>query len=102
VVGAVVLLPHGHELGSITRGRDEEQINLLAVDAPARRRGVGRALLEECARRARARGHRALVLWTRPTHHEAPPLYESLGYARVPDRDSAPDGHPRVAYRLEL
>lgn len=102
IVGVVVLAPHGTALASITESPAEAQVCLLAVSAVARRSGVARALMDACAARAAERDCAVLVLWTRPPQHAAHHLYEALGYQRLPSRDSAPGGHPRLAYQLAL
>jgi GNAT superfamily N-acetyltransferase len=54
------------------------------VTAPhARRRGVGRALMNEVARRARAAGCSTMSLNVRTDNHAAIALYESFGLART-------------------
>jgi GNAT superfamily N-acetyltransferase len=65
---------------------DETELRLLAVDASARGRGVGQALVEACIARARALG-RPLILHTTQFMAAASRLYERLGFARLPERD---------------
>jgi ribosomal protein S18 acetylase RimI-like enzyme len=65
--------------------------------------GIGRALTRFCERRARVAGWEGIVLWSRPAQIEAHRLYESLGYLRVPERDSVDEtGQSRLVFRLEL
>lgn len=54
----------------------------LFVDPAARRRGVGRRLMEAAAEGARRRGAVSLALSTAKTNHRAQRLYESLGWVR--------------------
>jgi ribosomal protein S18 acetylase RimI-like enzyme len=78
-------------------------IRMLAVAPDARRRGIGRALVEACIARARADGRPALALYTRPFMIAAHRMYESLGFERVAALDW--EFAPRewlYAYRLEL
>lgn len=57
----------------------------LFVDPAARRRGVGRRLMEAAAQEARRRGAVSLVLSTAKTNHPAQRLYESLRWVRDED-----------------
>lgn len=82
----------------------EAEFRALAVNAAARGRGVGDALVRECVIRARAvEGCVRLVLSTQSTMTTAQRLYERLGFARLPDRDWMPVPHVTLlAYSLEL
>src|SRR4051794_28955011 len=64
----------------------ETELRLLAVDASARGRGVGQALVEACIERVRALG-RPMMLHTTQFMPDAARLYERLGFRRVPERD---------------
>lgn len=55
------------------------KVHDLWVQPEARRRGVGRALIDEAADIARARGAHALVCPTRPEDFEAHRLFGTLG-----------------------
>jgi GNAT superfamily N-acetyltransferase len=80
----------------------ETELRLLAVDASARGRGVGQALVEACIARARALG-RPLVLHTTQFMPAASRLYERLGFTRLQARD-VPGFEPYEfrAYRLDV
>jgi ribosomal protein S18 acetylase RimI-like enzyme len=100
--GAVVLHAPAAP-GRVVAASGEAELSRLAVAARARGRGIGRALAEACGSRARAAGWAAIALWSRPRQGEAHRLYESLGYVRVPKRDSVDaSGHGRLVYRLAL
>jgi ribosomal protein S18 acetylase RimI-like enzyme len=99
VVGVVVLCPPG--AGRIAR-EDEAELSRLAVAALSRGRGIGRVLVERCLLAARAAGAEALVLWSRPHQHIAHRLYGSLGFRRVPQRDSTEADGPRLVFRIAL
>lgn len=102
IAGVVVLLAPGAP-GRVIAEAGEAELARLAVAASARRMGIGRALTRFCEERARAAGWRAIALWSRPGQVEAHRLYESLGYRRVPERDSVDrTGHRRVVFRLAL
>lgn len=78
-------------------------LRLLAVHPAYRRRGIGRALMEECLRRCRARGVATIGLHTTAIMDTARRMYEKMGFVRVPEFDF----HPRpgvvvMAYRLDL
>jgi ribosomal protein S18 acetylase RimI-like enzyme len=92
--------------GSYSReiaGDGEAEFRMLAVAPEAQGRGVGRALVEECLRRAQALGADRLVLssgeWMTTAHR----LYESCGFRRTPERDWEPAPQVRlITYALEL
>jgi ribosomal protein S18 acetylase RimI-like enzyme len=68
-------------------------LNDLYVDPAARRRGVGRALLDAAAGHARATGARRLVLSTAVANTAARTLYEAYGFQR---------DEQFLGYKLEL
>lgn len=81
----------------------EAELSRLAVAVAERGRGIGRALVARCERRARTAGWPAIALWSRSGQVEAHRLYESMGYRRVAERDSVDaTGLERLAFRLEL
>lgn len=88
VLGVVVLYSPGTP-GRIVAQPDEAELSRLAVDSAARGMGIGRALADFCEQRARAASWGAIALWSRPLQVEAHRLYESLGYRRLPERDSS-------------
>lgn len=62
---------------------DEGYITNVAVSPDCRRQGVGRALIEELARRARAKGLAFVTLEARASNAPAIALYEGAGFVRV-------------------
>ena len=75
----------------------------LYVPRRAQRRGVGRALMAECVRRARAAGAAALGLHTSQSMRVAGRMYERMGFVRAPEYDFLPPGGELVrAYRLTV
>jgi ribosomal protein S18 acetylase RimI-like enzyme len=101
VVGVVALFAPG-ATGRSVAGPGEAELARLAVAETARRRGIGRRLVERCAVEARQLGADAIALWSRPYQTDAHRLYESLGYERVAERDGEdPDGR-RWVFRLDL
>ena len=101
LLGAVVFHPPAGR-GRAVAGDGEAELSRLAVAESARRRGVGRALARLCAGLAEEEGAVALALWSRPNQVEAHRLYESLGYRRVPERDSSDRDGPRLVFVLAL
>jgi ribosomal protein S18 acetylase RimI-like enzyme len=102
IAGVVVLLAPDAP-GRVVAEAGEAELSRLAVALPARESGIGRALARLCEERARAAGWPAIALWSRPGQVEAHRLYKSLGYRRVPARDSVDrSGHGRLVFRLEL
>jgi GNAT superfamily N-acetyltransferase len=106
IVGTVLLYP----AGSLIADREAEpvirtypEVRLLAVQPAARRRGIGRALMQECVRRTREAGERVLTLHTTVIMRAAIRLYERMGFQRSPDLDFEPaPGLVITGYRLDL
>jgi [ribosomal protein S18]-alanine N-acetyltransferase len=81
---------------------DEAELLLLAVRAPAQRRGIGAMLLERFSTLARARGAARLHLEVREGNH-AVNLYSRAGFTLAGRRRnyySGPDGHSYDALTL--
>ena len=104
IVGSVMLFP----ASSATYGGSVEappwpELRLLAVAPGARGMGVGRLLVDECARRARASGATELGLHTSKSMETAIGMYRRMGFVRAPEHDFQPEGAERVeGYRLPL
>jgi GNAT superfamily N-acetyltransferase len=106
IVGTVRLYP----AGSLIADRETEpatrtypEVRLLAVPPAARRQGIGRALMQECLRRARESGAAVLTLHTTDIMRAAIRLYERMGFQRSPDLDFEPaPGVVVEGYRLPL
>lgn len=104
LLGSVLLYPPASDAyGGLTGSVEWPEVRLLAVDPRARGLGVGKALMHECVRRARAIGAAALGLHTSASLCVAIGMYERMGFERVPEHDFQPPGAELVtAYRLRL
>jgi len=79
------------------------EVRLLAVSPDGRGRGIGEALMRECAVRARRAGAARLALHTTPMMAAALRLYTRMGFERVPELDFSPAPGFRVhGYALDL
>lgn len=65
---------------------DDGELLTLGTDPAARRRGVGRALVERVKRSARERGVRSVTLEVREPNLAARGLYEGCGFATIDRR----------------
>ncbi|MGA1838343.1 bifunctional aminotransferase class I/II-fold pyridoxal phosphate-dependent enzyme/GNAT family N-acetyltransferase [Herbiconiux sp. 11R-BC] len=98
---ASVTLPRPGE--TLHLGRPGElEFRLLAVDPDARRRGLGRLLTQFVIDTARERGATRVVMNSGTGMTSAHRLYESMGFARMPERENPPGIEPSRAYGLEL
>ena len=103
LAGAVTLFLRASD--SIEEGwpKNWAGIRLLAVHPDYRNRGIGRALMEECLRRSRARGIHTVGLHTSTIMAIARRMYERMGFVRVPEFDFHPrPGVTVMAYRLDF
>lgn len=102
VLGVVALLAPSAKGRAVARD-GEAELARLAVAPSARRSGVGRALVLRCEELARAEDWPAIALWSREHQTAAHRLYESLGFRRVPERDTTDEtGHDRLVFHLDL
>jgi GNAT superfamily N-acetyltransferase len=101
VVAVAALFPSGAP-GRSVAGPEEAEFARLAVAEPARRQGIGRALVLGATERARRLGAERLVLWSRPYQTDAHGLYESLGWRRVAARDGEDRDGRRWVFVLDL
>jgi ribosomal protein S18 acetylase RimI-like enzyme len=106
IVGSVLLYPSGTVF---TYSEDDTftlpwpEARLLAVAPAARGQGIGSALMDECAGRARRAGDPYLTLHTNVIMRAAIHLYERMGFERYPEFDFSFDGEVVVrGYRLDL
>lgn len=104
IVGSAALhAPDSAAYGDLAAITPWPEVRLVAVDPKARGRGVARALVDECVRRARAAGATVLGLHSSRSMRAALRLYERMGFVRDPEHDFQPPGAELVeGYLLRL
>jgi N-acetylglutamate synthase-like GNAT family acetyltransferase len=92
-VGCIFLVRRSAEVG---------QLRMLLVEPSARGHGLGRRLVDECVRAARAAGYRKLMLWTNGALAHAAHLYRDAGFRRVAEERQTHFGREQVEQTWEL
>jgi len=78
------------------------KLRLLLVEPDTRGLGVGRTLVSECVKYARAVGYQKIVLWTQENLTAARHLYDQAGFQRIAREPHHSFGHDLVAETWEL
>nr|WP_162241230.1 GNAT family N-acetyltransferase [Leifsonia sp. Leaf325] len=86
LLGAVATPRPGHSISPLAR-HGELDFRLLAVDPPARGRGIGALLTRHVIELARLRGLDHVVMNSGQQMVGAHRLYEKLGFGRLPERE---------------
>jgi ribosomal protein S18 acetylase RimI-like enzyme len=104
LLGTVVAPRPGGHISEL--GRDGElDFRLLAVAPAARRRGIGRLLVEHVLALAAERGATRVVMNSGPDMTGAHQLYYSMGFTRLTERETRiVDGHdqPLLAFGYDI
>jgi ribosomal protein S18 acetylase RimI-like enzyme len=102
IVGCVTLELRGRtDADDEPLGPERAHIRMLGVAPDARGRGIGRALMVACERRAVAAGKTIVTLHTTHLMGTAQAMYRSMGYERTQDL-VMPDGFVLLGYRKSL
>ena len=103
ILGTVTWCPPGSPWRQLAQRDDQAEFRMLSVAPAGRRRGVGRALVDACLRRARQDGMSEVVIWSHPLMAGAHALYLRMNFERVPDLDGSPaPGVQLLGFRLPL
>jgi len=88
----------------VEKDQDTAQLRMLLVEPAARGMGLGKQLVAECIRFARAKRYRRMVLWTNSVLDAARHVYESVGFRLIEQGKHSAFGKDLVeqTWRLDL
>ena len=95
----------GARAGSVTLMRETDKVGklrLLFVEPEARGLGVGKRLVEECVRFARAAGYRKITLWTQSILVAARAIYVHAGFKKMRTEPHTSFGKRLIGEHWEL
>ncbi len=88
--------------GTATKEHNASGFRLLAVDATARGKGVGKLLTNKCIQNAKGNKHYQVVIHTTKAMQVAWKMYERIGFKRSEDLDFMQGELPVFGFRLLL
>lgn len=90
ILGCVTWCPVGSPYRELATQDNQGEFRALAVAPAARKRGVGRALVQYCVQRASSDGLDEILICSMPQMRTAHRLYQSIGFSRHPEFDWSP------------
>lgn len=105
ILGAVVYFSDMKYYGSggtATQEKNSAGFRLLAVDPSTRGGGIGKLLVSECIRKARAKNLSQVIIHTTQSMQTAWRMYEKIGFRRSEDLDFMQGDLAVFGFRLKL